>query len=50
MMSARQPTSVPAHWMPRLLNICVVNNGKAPATKLLSTVFAAMTEAALLHV
>lgn len=45
--TARHPNSVPAHWMPKLLNICRVNNGNTAPTMLRIIVLAAKAEAAL---
>lgn len=47
MMSARQPSNVPAHWTPRLTNICFENRGNAAPTADRIMVFAAKTDAAL---
>lgn len=47
-MVAKQPNNVPAHWLPRLLNICRVNSGKLPPTKDRIIVLAAKADAALL--
>lgn len=47
MIAARQPKRVPAHWTPRLMNICFENNGNAAATADRIIVLAAKTEAAL---
>ena len=46
----RQPSRVPAHWMPRLLNIWRVKSGKPAASMERRKVFAAMAEAALWNV
>lgn len=46
-MAAKQPSKVPAHWTPRLLNICLANKGKAAPIADRRIVFAAKTEAAL---
>ena len=47
MTVARQPSNVPAHWIPRLSNICTAKRGKPAPAKDRRTEFAAMTEAAL---
>ena len=46
MMAPRQPSSVPAHWMPRLLNICRVYSGKQPPITDRIMVLAAKADAA----
>lgn len=46
-IAPRHPSSVPAHWMPRLLNICRVNSGKHAPTMDRIIVLAANAEAAL---
>ena len=45
--AARQPSSVAAHWMPRLLNICRAKSGKPAAAMERRKVLAAMADAAL---
>jgi len=47
MIKDRQPSKVPAHWTPRLSNICLANNGKQPPITDRRIVFAAKTDAAL---
>jgi hypothetical protein len=47
MMSARQPSNVPAHCTPRLTNICFEKRGKEAPTADRIMVFAAKTDAAL---
>jgi hypothetical protein len=46
-MAARQPSKVPAHWMPRLLNICLAKRGNTEPIAERRMVFAAKTDAAL---
>jgi hypothetical protein len=48
MTAAIQPRSVPAHWIPRLLNIWRVKSGKQAPTMERIIVFAAKAEAALI--
>lgn len=47
MMAAIQPRSVPAHWMPMFLNICVAKSGKTEPTMDRIMVVAANADAAL---
>lgn len=46
-MAARQPSKVPAHWIPKLLNICRANKGKPAPIADRRIVFAANNDAAL---
>lgn len=48
MIKDKQPNKVPAHWTPRLLNICRANRGKHPPITDRRIVFAAKTDAVLL--
>lgn len=45
--AAIHPSSVPAHWTPRFLNICLENSGKQAPTRDRSIVLAAKADAAL---